>query len=385
MLTDQIEKIITKYLTNQASSFELEALELWLLEKENEQLFIDFIKTNYLIDFSLKKFDTEISSKKMLAYINKEKRSVRLKKITIYLKYAAVFAGVLIGIYFYKNNNTIIKEQHVEAGIQIGRDKATLTLVDGTIVSLDKEDSFNGKNAKSNGESLVYSKNNKKEDIAKIEYNFLTIPRGGQYFLKLSDGTKVWLNSESQLKYPVRFKTGKPRVVELVYGEAFFDVSPSTKHKGSPFKVLNKEQEIKVLGTVFNVKAYKDESNVYTTLVEGKVLVAFNDNERYLSPNDQLNLNIKTKTTTLKKVDTYNAISWKDGVFSFDEKSLFEIMTVLSRWYNFKVVYKNEKIKEEKFIGALSKNQNIEDILKNIKSFGLVKEYSIKDKVITLE
>ena len=385
MLTDQIEKIITKYLTNQASSFELEALELWLLEKENEQLFIDFIKTNYLIDFSLKKFDTEISSKKMLAYINKEKRSVRLKKITIYLKYAAVFAGVLIGIYFYKNNNTIIKEQHVEAGIQIGRDKATLTLGDGTIVSLDKEDSFNGKNAKSNGESLVYSKNNKKEDIAKIEYNFLTIPRGGQYFLKLSDGTKVWLNSESQLKYPVRFKTGKPRVVELVYGEAFFDVSPSTKHKGSPFKVLNKEQEIKVLGTVFNVKAYKDESNVYTTLVEGKVLVAFNDNERYLSPNDQLNLNIKTKTTTLKKVDTYNAISWKDGVFSFDEKSLFEIMTVLSRWYNFKVVYKNEKIKEEKFIGALSKNQNIEDILKNIKSFGLVKEYSIKDKVITLE
>jgi ferric-dicitrate binding protein FerR (iron transport regulator) len=120
-------------------------------------------------------------------------------------------------------------------------------------------------------------------------------------------------------------------------------------------------------------------------LVEGKVVVNYKNIQKKLTPNDQLILNLETKTTTLQKVDVYNEISWKDGIFSFEEKSLFEIMKVLSRWYDVKVVFKNQKIQEEEFIGVLSKNQNIEDILKSIKNFGLVKNYTIKENQIILE
>jgi hypothetical protein len=385
MLLNKIEKIITKYLINQASFTELEALELWLLEKENEQIFIEFIKTNYLIDSSLKKFNTSLSSKKLIAFINKEKKTLRLRRVGNYLKYAAVFIGVLMVGYFYnldKGPNT--KTPVVVGRIQTGTDRATLTLENGTIVSLEKGVSFNNKNAKSNGEKLIYLNSTNKEKT-KIAYNYLTIPRGGQFYLKLNDGTQVWLNSESQLKYPVSFTKGKTRIVELVYGEAFFDVSPSTNHEGSLFKVHNREQDIQVLGTTFNIKAYKDESSIYTTLVEGKVVVNYKNIQKKLTPNDQLILNLETKTTTLQKVDVYNEIYWKDGIFSFEEKSLFEIMKVLSRWYDVKVVFKNQKIQEEEFIGVLSKNQNIEDILKSIKNFGLVKNYTIKENQIILE
>jgi len=385
MLTDKIKKIIAKYLINQASFSELETLELWLLDKENEVVFKEYIKINYLIDSSLKKFNTKLSSKKLLAVIHKEKQVTRLGKVSNYLKYAAVSAGIIMLVYFYNfDKDTVVKSPSVAESIQIGKDKATLTLENGTVVSLEKGASFNNKNAESNGEKLIYlNKNNREND--KISYNYLTIPRGGQFYLKLSDGTQVWLNSDSQLKYPVSFIKGKTREVELVYGEAFFDVSPSTNHEGSLFKVHNSEQDIQVLGTTFNVKAYKDESNIYTTLVEGKVAVTIKDIQKNLTPNDQLNLDLETKIVTLQKVDVYNAISWKDGVFSFEDISLYEIMKVLSRWYDINVVFKNEKIKEEEFIGVLSKNQNIEDILKSIKNFGLVENYTIKDKVIILE
>ena len=385
MLSNKIEKIITMYLLNQASFSELEALELWLLDSGNEKVFKEFIKTNYLIDSSLNKFNTSLSSKKLLAFITKEKQTIRVKRLQYYLKYAAVFIGLIMVSYFYnlgKDTNTnapILLES-----IQTGKDKATLTLENGTMVSLEKGASFNNKNAQSNGEKLIYLNSTNKESN-KIAYNYLTVPRGGQFYLKLSDETQVWLNSESQLKYPVSFTKGKIRVVELIYGEAFFDVSPSTNHQGSLFKVHHKDQDIQVLGTTFNIKAYKDESNIYTTLVEGNVAVSFKETQKNLSPNDQLNLDLETKTAIIQKVDVYNAISWKDGVFSFDEKSLFEIMRVLSRWYDVKVVFKNDAIKEEEFIGVLSKNQNIEDILKSIKNFGLVKSYTIRDKIIILE
>ena len=154
--------------------------------------------------------------------------------------------------------------------ITTGSDKAVLTLEDGSNIELEKGKAFKTNVVNSNGEKLVYNKTNQ----TKITYNYLTIPRGGQYFVKLSDGTEVWLNSESQLKFPVAFIKGQTREVTLVYGEAYFAVSPSTNHNGATFKVMNQGQEVEVLGTEFNIKAYKDEINIYTTLVEGKVTVS---------------------------------------------------------------------------------------------------------------
>ena len=205
------------------------------------------------------------------------------------------------------------------------------------------------------------------------------------FFVQLSDGTKVWLNSDSQLKYPINFISGETRQVELVYGEAYFDVSPRIEHKGADFKVYQNKQEIQVLGTEFNIKAYKDETNIYTTLVEGKVAVSFEEYTQDLVPNQQSIVNLNNSKLIVATVNIYNEISWKEGIFSFEEKSLKEIMKVLSRWYDMDVVFKNKMIEDEEFIGVLGKDQNIEDILSSIKNFGIIKDFKIKYKEVILE
>ena len=266
--------------------------------------------------------------------------------------------------------------------VVIGTDKATLTLANGTNIALEKGKNYQDANVSSNGEAIVY---NHDEESNAIKYNFLTIPRGGQFYVELSDGTKVWLNSDSQLKFPVSFVKDKSREVELVYGEAYFEVSPSTEHNGADFKVFHNKQEIKVLGTQFNLKAYKDETNVYTTLVEGKIAVQFEGNKQTLLPSQQSNLNLNNNLMAVATVDVYNEISWKEGVFSFNGKPLKDIMKVLERWYDIEVVFKNQDILNEEFNGILGKDQKIEEILNYIKNFGKIKAYEIQDKKLILE
>jgi ferric-dicitrate binding protein FerR (iron transport regulator) len=173
--------------------------------------------------------------------------------------------------------------------------------------------------------------------------------------------------------------------VELVYGEALFEVSPSTKHKGSRFKVFNLSQEIEVLGTQFNVKAYKDETNIYTTLVEGKVSLSYAGTNKILKPNEQANLSLKDNNISIANIDVYNEISWRDGVFSFRKKPLGEIMKVLSRWYDIDVQFENQNTKNARFNGVLGKEQKIEDILKRIKKFKVINDYEIINKKVIIK
>lgn len=319
---------------------------------------------------------------------NKQAKVVPFYKKPVF-KYAVAASVVLLVslMFVLKNDNTNTKETEVvntnTSNIEIGTDKATLTLGDGSQVALEKGASFKKKNIKSNGKELVYDSGSEKP--ATIEYNYLTIPRGGQFSIKLSDGTQVWLNSESKLKYPVNFIEGEPRIVELIYGEAYFDVSPSHEHKGSKFLVLNASQEVAVLGTEFNIKAYRDEAVVYTTLVEGKVAVKMEDRQQNLEPGQQLYLNTTNSTLLVKKVDVYNETAWKDGVFSFEDKPLKDMMKVLSRWYDVEVVIENKSIENQEFVGILRKNQNIEEILNSIKNFGIIKNYEIYDKKVILQ
>ena len=318
----------------------------------------------------------------------KSQTGVPVRKL--YWNYAAAVAivvGMLASGYFFKDNlfdDSLENKSIIVTTIQKGTDKATLTLDDGSEVALEKGKSFQTKNANSNGEQIVYGKTDNRTSKIKIAYNYLTIPRGGEFFIKLSDGTKIWLNSESQLKYPVAFADGEARRVELIYGEAYFDVS-AANHKGHEFKVVTQMQEIKVLGTEFNVKAYEDEDNIYTTLVEGKVAVSFEDYKQNLTPSQQSNLNLKNNSLSVANVDVYNETSWKDGVFSFEGKSLKDIMKVLSRWYDMDVVFKNKEIEREEFNGILGKDQDIEEILSSIENFGIIKNYEIKDKKVVLE
>ncbi|WP_082864278.1 FecR family protein [Polaribacter atrinae] len=198
----------------------------------------------------------------------------------------------------------------------------------------------------------------------KIIYNYLTTKKGGEFSLTLADGTKVWLNSESKLKYPVSFIKGKPRTVELVYGEAYFEVSSSKKNSGDGFIVLNTLQNISVLGTHFNVKAYLEDHLITTTLLEGKVMVENNEKVKmYLKPNEETILNALTLEMQKKEVNAKEKISWVKGYFSFDNTSLLEITKILSRCYDVDISFEDEKIKDLRFNGVLSKKQDVKSVL----------------------
>ncbi|MFG6685828.1 FecR family protein [Mariniflexile sp. HNIBRBA6329] len=388
MITPSIENLIVKFLSNQATASELDALETWIQVSNNDVLFKQFVKINYAIEFNMQTFNINKAKDKLLAEIASDKRVITLKNTRKKIRYAA--AAIVIGIlatgYFFKDNllkTPINDSPEITNTIEAGTNKATLTLEDGSVILLEKGDTFQTQNANSNGEKIVYT--NSEENSKTIKYNYLTIPRGGQFFIKLSDGTKVWLNSESQLKYPVNFKKGDTRQVELVYGEAYFDVSPSTKHNGAKFKVLNKSQEIEVLGTMFNVKSYKDETNIYTTLVEGKVEINTSKGKQLLAPNQQSNLDIILNKIAIKEVNTKEVISWIHGDFVFQNKPLKDIIKVLSRWYDIEIEIENKSLEDIKFNGELSKYQNLEDILLLIKNTNYINNYETNTNKVILK
>lgn len=387
MISKMIENIIIKYMNKSATLSDLEILSKWIKISENKEVFKDFVQTHYAINYSLNDTDVNSSIKQLLEYINSEKKVYKLEnrqKIYKYIAAASVLLVISLTVFFNKNEDTqFIEPIIVDRNISVGTDKAILTLEDGELITLEKGTTTQTKNASSNGEEIIYNISDNKN--SKIAYNYLTIPRGGQYYIKLSDGTQVWLNSESQLKYPVSFIDGVTRQVELIYGEAYFDVSPSTEHNGANFKVFNNQQEVNVYGTEFNIKAYIDEINIYTTLVEGKVAVTFGGKEQKLKPNEQSKFNFETQVFSVKTVDVYDEISWKEGIFSFEKKSLKEIMKIISRWYDVDVIFNNKTIENEEFIGILSKDQNIEEILTIIKNFGIIKDYQIYGKKVILE
>lgn len=302
-----------------------------------------------------------------------------------FFKYAVVASVALIITFaaLFNNQKSDVVIAAVPNKIEVGTDKAMLTLEDGSNIVLEKGKTYSNKNLNSTGKELLYKNSN--STSKKIAYNYLTIPRGGQFAITLSDGTKVWLNSETKLKFPVHFEEGKTRGVQLVYGEAYFDVSPSTAHKGAGFTVYQKSQKIHVIGTEFNIKAYKDDSNIATTLVEGKVEMQFANTKQKLIPNQRANFDLNTHKLKIDKVDVYSEICWKDGVFSFEDKPLDEIMKVLSRWYDIQVVFEKESIKKEQFNGVLIKDRKIDEILKSIKNSGIINKYEFKNKTLILK
>lgn len=394
-----ILKLISLYTTKELSEAEFDELKNWLNEApENEVLFKDLLflyKKSRQISFAdyvdkdkaWNKIISRLENPLIQVIEKKEPKVFSMRNRWFKYAAAAIVVGILTTTYLFRSNLFTkpidATPALVNANIEAGTDKATLTLEDGSVVVLKKGKTFHRQNATSNGKDIVYQ--NTEKDPAKIAYNYLTIPRGGQFSIKLSDGTKVWLNSETKLKFPVAFVEGELRQVELVYGEAYFEVSPSTAHKGARFKVFNKSQEVEVVGTEFNIKAYKDETNVYTTLVKGKVDVSAQNKKQRLIPNQQLNLDLKSKTLVVSTIDVYDEIAWKEGIFSFRKKSLEEIMKVLSRWYDLDVQFANPELKTSGFNGVIGRDQKIEEVLENIKGFGIIKDYKITGKTMILK
>ncbi|MBD0825463.1 FecR family protein [Aestuariibaculum marinum] len=392
-MNEEIEKLIVKFLNRNISIEEEAVLEDWLDNPLHEQIFADYVQIHHVIHSETLNKENLKQSKERL-FLNEEeqenlavaeKSKTKVFSIEPYIKYAAallIFGAVTT--FFVLNNNEENAAVEITSEDQInivpGSNKAILTLADGSEIALEETTHYETHEVQVSGSKITYANN----ATAEIEYNYLTIPRGGQYHIELADGTMVWLNSESQLKYPKNFIEGAVRQVELVYGEAYFDVSPSSKHQGASFKVLNKNQTIEVLGTEFNIKAYTDDENVLTTLVEGVVQVNKGNVKIKLKPGQQSVLDKLSKNVAVKYVDVASEVSWKDGVFSFKGKPLEEIMKTISRWYDVEVVFEDESLKDVSFKGVFRKGKSLEDILSIMKSTS-INHYKIEGNIITIK
>lgn len=211
----------------------------------------------------------------------------------------------------------------------------------------------------------------------KEQIHTLLVPRGGEYLLTLADGSRVWVNSETELSYPVNF-TGDNRVVSLK-GEAYFEVAKDDK----PFIVKTQGVEISVYGTQFNVNSYRKE-HIRTVLVSGRVSVSSPAiTEKFLRPEEMAEINLTTGNYSIQKVDIGSHIAWKDGFFSFDGENIEQIMEKLSRWYDFEVIYTDENVKSKRFSGHISRDHQLTGILETIQRTALVR-FSIDGYTISI-
>ena len=378
-----MKKIITKFIANTITKDELNLLYKWLENVDNQSKFEKYILDYHDLNMATLKNDVYRAYENVKKVIDKEKNTVKVLPLyrRNFVKYAAAILVLISFSFFYLTKNTFNKSNEVP--IRPGTDKATLTLADGSQIILDSVVNYQDIKISSTAKEIIYKAAETKAKI--IEYNYLTIPSGGQYHVVLSDGTEVWLNSESQLKYPVNFLEDKPRVVELVYGEAYFEVSPSTNHQGTKFNVVNRSQTIEVLGTKFNIKAYKDEPNVSTTLVEGSVSVTTKFDRKILTPNQKSIFSKEDNQLVIHQVEANREMAWIHGEFVFKKKTLKEISKVLSRWYDVDFEFSNDDIANQKFNGDLNKNQNLESILLLIQNTNKIKSYEIKNKSVLLK
>lgn len=365
----ELNKIITKFLNREANVIELNKLEEWLDSQENIDVFNRFVEVEFLTTISMGEYDVRNAKKLIEARIKKAKRR---KKVIVFQRFAAA-ASILIIIslsifksnYFFEGNKEIIESKNK---IETGASRAILTLENGNQISLEKDKKYQTEKVNGDGKELLYTQAKEADsEPENIKYNYLKIPRGGEYSLVLSDGTKIRLNSDSKLKYPTRFISGKARNVELIYGEAYFEVSPSTKHNGATFNVFSKGQNVNVLGTKFNVRAYNEDDVVTTILVEGKVMVQKGNVKKTLKPNQQSKINQESDLIIIYEVDVSKEISWVNGLFTFEEESLDEMMIVLARWYAAEIIFEDVNQKQLVFTGVLERTKSIEDILKIIK------------------
>ena len=285
-----------------------------------------------------------------------------------------------MGLEFIKTDSQIV----VNNSIEIGSNKAILTTETGETIPLEKALVYSENEVRSDGEKLNYL-DTLKVPKTEIAYNYITVPRGGQFYVELSDNTRIWLNSDSKIKYPKNFIANKVREVEIIYGEAYFDVSSSTKHNGAKFKVLTKGQNVVVLGTEFNIKSNQDEHLIFTTLVEGRVQVGNGVNTLELRANQQSVVNSNTDVIAFAEVNANDLVSWKNGVFNFSGMPLSGIMKAMERWYDVTIEFENKALEDIKFIGTFRKDQNIEYILITLKNSNIINSYEIQNRKVILK
>jgi len=383
---DTIYELIKKYRDNTASESEKQALLEWYRQTAYQDA--EFPE------------DEDAVGEFMLERLNRENkpRNGRIIPIRRWLLAASVLILLGLGSLYVihirggsqKNNIALIPKKDIAPG----GNKAILTLANGSKISLT--DASNGTVASQNGVQVTKAANgqlvyvikntgmpitasgaaNSENKTAALAFNTIETPKGGQYQVVLPDGSKVWLNAMSSIKFPVSFSSLKERRVELT-GEAYFEVE---HNKDLPFRVVSGKQVVEVLGTHFNVNAYPDETGIKTTLLKGSVKVTGDSNSAILKPGQQAEF---TSSITISNVNTDEAVAWKNGYFFFDDEKLQDIMRVVARWYDVKVVFADESTKNETF-GALSTRfANISTLLNMMEQTGDAR-FSIDGSTITV-
>ncbi|GGF24126.1 FecR family protein [Flavobacterium limi] len=380
IVADLIRKeLLLGELSTQENAF----LQKWLSVPENElyyQKVIDFETLKSKESF-YSGIDTDVAFERIREKISQSNTPV----VTLYnykslLKYAAVFLVLLgLGSAFLFTNNKENQKEVVVTSITPKYNSPTLVLADGTVVALEaKKEKIVSKNGVISNVNQVLVYDTKDLKGAASGENTLIVPVGGIYAVNLSDGTKVWLNSKSSLKYPVEF-TGNKRAVTLE-GEAYFEVS---KNLHSPFTVKTKSGNITVLGTHFNVSSYTEDHTFTTTLAEGKVKVSDFDSKEnesvILNPGEQSRVNTKNDVSvTVAAVDPSVYTAWKDGKFYFENENLKSILAKMSRWYNFTAKFENKSLEQIRFTGIALKEEPIDRLLDIISKTSNVKYKIIK-------
>lgn len=359
-----------------------EEVTAWLKEKDHVEL-LDEIAA---IRQKLSRQSYGESGEEEFLYLEKSIYDRKSRRMTLRWSIAAsiiLLVGLFVGRTISGVRDIHEEQELAKSVMQPGTSKAILMMADGKEVVLEQGQNLNillneRVRVATSSQGIVYEEHGK--GMVTEEYNKLTTPVGGEYSLVLSDGTKVFLNADSELKYPVEFSDGK-RIVDLK-GEAYFEV-----HKDSlrPFIVRMNGAEVTVLGTSFNVNTYGDDGQIYTTLVNGSVRVASmkNKQEEMLKPGMQSVMNVQSGLLTVREVDVEPYVAWREGRFVFRAMTLDLIMRQLQRWYDFEVFYQNSELKDYEFRGVIKRDMDLDKVLSVIKATTNV-DFEVKGKVITI-
>ena len=380
-----IEQLLSDYCIGRISKGDAQILQQWVEENQENRteaiLFISIYRKRRAIHF-LDNYSTDKVKHSIARRLSKRKR------YRLVAGWASVAASIVmllsIATMFYLFHDQPIEQRFAEQVKQTPwENKAILKLSSGEEIflnsdSLQELQDENVMISQTKDKGLHYSiAETLPKQVPELTYNTLIVPRGGEYSATLSDGTRVWLNSESELRYPVEF-TGSQREV-YIKGEAYFDVVHKSKQ---PFIVHAYDVQTNVLGTSFNVNAYEADI-IAVTLEEGKVQVNLAEQSGTLTPGMQANVDAKNSILTMDSVNTQLYTSWRNGLFDFEDITLEELSIKLSRWYDIDFVFESEDAKTKTFTGAVKRNRTLGFTLDFLEMTSNV-QFTVDDKTIII-
>ena len=383
---EHIARVIFLHVQGMTDNAQEKELNEWRsVSPRHEELFQRMLSSEH-VEKSISRFvKTEEEEERGWRQLQQKARSGRSVRKIKWFPYAAAIVLILsVGGVFYFSGD---KEQTeilpiAKNEVQVPGSRAVLILPDGRKVDLENE-VLRSDLAQSDSLLLVSARSLKYRDIDSPDateiFHTLEIPRGGEYLLTLSDGTMIYLNSESTLSFPVKFQ-GKERKVYLT-GEAYFKVAKNTEH---PFVVTAGELEVLVTGTTFGVRAYKDEKDIQTTLESGQVTVRVEGKSVKLVPNKQVLFNKSTMGLEVRDVDVDLYLAWADGRLVYDNCPLEKILTDLGRWYNIDVFYSRDELRSYQFSLNMKKHEEFTQVLELIGKTGEV-QFEIKDNTVIVK